>query len=360
MEPFRRLSTSEQIADYLRRQIHEGTLVGELPGVQRLVKTLGVNSEAVGKAVDQLEREGLVIHQGNRKSRLIVGASNHRKASLRVGILLYEKASAVRHDVLSIKQELMKAGHTVIAAPKALLDLGMRVDRVARQVQSVEVDAWVIVAGSAEILEWFEQQKIPAFALHGRLMKVNLAGVGIRKTPVLSTVIEKLAKVGHRRIVLLTRQERREPQLGFFERSFLEELEKQGIRTGAYNIPDWKDTPEGLEEVIHSLFQTTPPTALVVSDSVMLHATQLHLAAKGIFAPRDVSLFCNDFEESFRWARPEVAHIEWNLGPMIRRISQWADNVFQGKEDTKKNFIKAHLYEGGTLGSSHPPQAPNP
>jgi DNA-binding LacI/PurR family transcriptional regulator len=228
--------------------------------------------------------------------------------------------------------------------------MGMRVGRVARQVQSMDIDAWVIVGGSAEVLEWFEQRKEPAFAFHGRLMQVGLASLAVRKSPVISTLVGKLANYGHRRIVLLARTERRQPRPGFFERHFLESLESHGIPTSGYNIPEWEDSPEGLGKVIDSLFQVTPPTALLVGDSALFHAVQLHLAARGLFAPRDLSLFCNDAEESFHWTRPEVSHIEWDSRPAARRIVNWAGNIASGREDTRKTFIKARLYEGGTLG----------
>jgi DNA-binding LacI/PurR family transcriptional regulator len=350
MEPFRRLSTSEQLADFLRKQIRDGTLKGALPGVQQLVKIHGVNSMAAGKAVQQLEREGLVVNQGDRRRRLIAETAQTKATSLRVGMLHYSAASAAGHAVLSIRQELMNAGHDVIECPKSMKDLGMSVERVGRAIQSINVDAWVVGTGSSGILEWFEQQEIPAFALHGRQVNVRMAGAGIRKLPVISARIEKLASLGHRRIVLLTREYRRKPELGFFERSFVGFLEDQGIKTGPYNVPDWEDTPAGLERLIDSLFRATPPTALFIGDPSLFHPIQLQLAAKGILAPRDVSLFCNDFEESFLWTRPEISHIQWDHRPAVRSAVRWANNIARGREDTRKTFIKARLHEGETIG----------
>jgi DNA-binding LacI/PurR family transcriptional regulator len=350
MEPFRRLSTSEQLAEHLRRQILNGTLRGVLPGVQQLVKTLGVNSMAVGKAVQQLEREGVVLYQGGRKSRLIAEIPSIKQTRLRVGILNYSESSAIRHDILSARQGLMDAGHEVVVCPKSMRDMRMNVDRVARAIQAVSADAWIIGAGSSEILKWFEQQGKPAFALHGRQMSVKMAGAMIRKLPMIAELIEKLVGFGHRRIVLLTPEYRRKPQLGFFERSFMEILETNGIGTGSYNVPDWDQTPEGLEHILHSLFQATPPTALFVSDPVMVHATHLHLQSRGIEAPRDVSLLCNDFAESLLWTRPGITHIRWDHRPVVRRIVKWANHIAKGASDTRKSFFKPQLVEGGTIG----------
>ncbi len=350
MNPFLPKSTSDQLAEHLRQQILSGALRGTMPGINQLVKSLGVNSVTTAKAVQQLEREGFVINQGSRKTRLIAPNPQGKPSSLRVGILYYDDTNAARHDAQILKQGLIHAGHTVITPPKTMMELGMDARKTAQMVKSMEVDAWIIYAGSRQILEWFDQQEIPAFALYGRLNQVGLASMAVQKSPVISELIHKLVTLGHSRIVMLTREERRKPQLGTFEQFFINELETHGIRTGPYNIPDWKDNPEGLAKVIDSLFQHTPPTAMIIGDALLFHAVQVHLAHMGIHAPKHISLFCNDFEQSFLWVRPEIAHAQWDYRPSIRRIIQWARNVSSGRPDKKKTVTKAVLYEGGTLG----------
>ena len=73
------------------------------------------------------------------------------------------------------------------------------------------------------------------------------------------------------------------------EQFFLEQLEANGIQTSPYNIPDWEDTPAGLKKVIDSTFKHTPPTALIISDPILFHAIQVHLAHKGIWAPEHIT-----------------------------------------------------------------------
>ncbi len=350
MDPFRSLSTSDQLANFLRQQILNGALRGTMPGINQLVQSLGVNSVSVAKAVQQLEHEGLIVNQGSRRVRLIAPITITKSASLKVGMLYYDATNAFRHDALSITKELANAGHTVVTAAKSMMEMKMDAKRTADLVKSMDVDAWIIYAGSRQILEWFEQRETPAFALYGRLNNIALASMAIRKTPVISTLISKLVAFGHSRIVMLTREERRKPHLGFVEQFFIDELESHGIKTGSYNIPDWNDRPEGLEKIIHSLFQHTPPTAIIVGDSVLFHAVQVHLVNKGISAPNQISLFCNDSEQSFEWVIPDISHIKWDYRPSIRRIIQWAKNISQGKIDIKKSYSKAILFEGNTIG----------
>ena len=352
MEPFHPLSTSDQLTEHLRREILKGTFGEVLPGVKQLVQGLGVNSVAVSRAVQQLEREGLVKNQGDRRCRLITINKHSKQANLRVGLLYYDHHQALRHDVLSLKQELHFAGFSMVPAPKTMLEMEMAPKRTARLIKTIEADAWIVFTGSGDILQWFEQQPIPAFALHGRLDATNLAGIGVRKSPVLAALIHKLVGWGHRRIVFLARKERRVPSLGGLEQFFMEQLMVHGISTSEYNIPDWEDSPEGLGILMHSLFQYTPPTALVVGDAKLFHSVQIHLAHKGILAPQHVSLFCNDSEQSFEWVRPLISHVQWDYRPTIRRVVQWAHRIAQGQSDIKKGYIDAEFFEGETIGPS--------
>ena len=350
MNPFRQKSTCDQLADHLRQEILNRTLTGAMPGIKQLVQRLGVSSSALTAAMKQLEHEGLIVSQGDRRKRLIVPSKGTTAASLRVGVLLYDASSALRYDTMTLSHELTKAGHTVIFASKSMVELGMDVERIALHVNATDVDAWVILAGSRQVLEWFTEQSKPAFALYGRSVKLSLASMTIGKTSVISTLVKKLSAIGHFRIVLLVREERRKPQLGSLEQFFLNELEANGIQTGPFNIPDWEDSPEGLQQVIDALFKHTPPTAIIIGDASLFHATQMHLARRGILAPEHISLICTDIEHSFIWNRPKIAHIQWNYGPIIRRISQWANNTAKGKEDRKQSYQKASLFEGDTIG----------
>ena len=255
---------------------------------------------AVGHAVEQLEKEGLVIYQGDRRRRLIAETAATAQARLKVGLLHHDSTSRTRHDMLTIRQELMNAGHDVAECPKTMQELNMRISRVSKAVKTMEMDAWIVGSGSTEILQWLANEDSPAIALHGKHMDIDMPGIAIRKLPIIEKLVERLVADGHRRITLLTPGYRKDSQLALFEQSFVNYLEARGVPTGPFNLPEWDNTPQGLKLALDSLFKVTPPTAILVSDAVMTHTVQLELASRGIFAPKDISLFCNDFEESFR------------------------------------------------------------
>jgi DNA-binding LacI/PurR family transcriptional regulator len=344
------LSHHEQVAAYLRAELLRGTWQGEMPGAPTLAVELNVDHRIIIAAFGLLEMEGLLESQGAGRRRRIKQPEGYSPPALRVRILCYEDSDRQQFYVVDLLHRLMEMGHVAGIAPKTLQELGMDLTRVTRLVDKTNADAWVVFAGSREILEWFAKQPKPACAFAGRRRGIPIAGIGPDKAPALKIAMRRLVALGHRRIVMLAREERRKPNPGFFERVFLEELETHGIRTGSYNLPDWKDNVNEFHRCLDSLFRHTPPTALLIDAMPLFVAAQQHLAQLGILAPRDVSMICMDPDPAFAWCRPSVAHIHWDTAPLVRRITNWADNVARGKDDRRQSFTKAELVEGGTMG----------
>lgn len=347
---FRLRTYAEQVADHLRSEILAGRWAGELPGEDRLGAELDVNHTTVGTAVRQLEKEGLLVNRGAGRPRGILMPINVAAPSLRIAILLYEGIDRKLDYMIDLQHRLMEAGHLPTFPPKALVDLKMDVKRLAGLVSKTEADAWVIQSGSTEVLEWFSRQSAPAFAFAGRRRGVKIAGSGPDKLPAARAAVRRLYELGHRRIVMLAREERRKPSPGHMERSFIHELESLGIATGSYNLPDWDDTRDGLYRLLDSLLRHTPPTALIIDEVPLYLAVELHLARIGLPAPKNVSLLCLDPSPVFKWHRPSVAHINWDSRPIVNQIVKWAENVARGNEDRRQTFTKAKFVEGGTFG----------
>lgn len=350
MDSLKLLNFHEQLAAHLREQIMRGVWHREMPGAPNLALKLGVDHRMVIAAFGLLENEGLLVPQGAGRRRRIVLPEDHSPSGLRVQILPYEKSDRQLYYVIDLLHRLLEMGHIASLSTKTLQEMGMDPSQVARFVQKTEADAWIVMSGSRAILEWFAEQPKPVFAFAGRWRKVPIAASSPDKVPALRMAVRKLVELGHRRIVMLIREERRKPNPGFFERVFLEELEAHGIQTGTYNLPDWSDDVHDFHRCIDSLFRNTPPTALLIDVMPLFIATQQHLAQHGIIAPRDVSMICLDPDPAFDWCQPSVAHIHWEPIPNVRRMTRWAENVARGKKDIRQNPTKAEFVQGGTIG----------
>lgn len=342
---------TEQVAAHLREEILSGQWNDGMPGQKRLSKALGVSGQTVELALQQLEKEGLLLGQGSGRCRQVEQSQTKKqKKALRVMIMLYEESDRKVEYLVTIFHLLRDAGHEAEFASKTLWDLGMNLKRIAHYVETKEADAWLVLAGSKDVLEWFSQRKTPAFAIFGRLNTVSIAGTGPKKSEAMAAAVRRLTELGHRRIVMLAREERRKPLPGRVERAFLEELEKQGIATSTYNLPDWEDSPMGLHICLSSLFKFTAPTAMVISTLEIYAAVQQFLTHRGIRVPQDISLICSVPQPENAWRIPSLSHITYDETIFGRYIVHWLKNVTQGKDDRRQIFTESKFFEGGSIG----------
>jgi DNA-binding LacI/PurR family transcriptional regulator len=351
MSGIRFQSIAEQVTGHLREELLRGRWSGVMPGKHQLAEELGINNKTVESALRQLEAEGILVPQGAGRKRLIrLPDGGMARRSLRVAILLSESADRSLDYLIEIRNELSGKGHNVSYAPNSMVDLGMDTNRIIRMAGKTEADAWVVVAGSKGVLEWFAERKEPVIALFGRRRGLPIAGVGPDKPPALVAATQRLIELGHQRIVLLARVRRRLPVPGASEQGFLDELAAHGIAPGPYHLPDWEVTIDGFHSRLESLFKFTPPTALIVDESVFFVAALQFCSSQGLRVPEDVSLVCTDYDPTFAWCKPSVAHIRWDSRPVVRRILRWADNVSLGKVDNRQTLTPSGFVPGGTIG----------
>jgi DNA-binding LacI/PurR family transcriptional regulator len=355
MQPIRLLSVGEQTVEHLRKGIQEGRWSGRLPGVVRLAEECDVSTGVVRGALRRLENEGMVTAGGLGRCRRIVppeqGGTPLR--SVRVGILGHD-SNFEDHLVREILRDLEVAGQAVSIAKKSQSQLNHKLSSIIRMVKEMEVDAWIVFAGSRELLEWFAGQSIPTMAVYGRSGGLALARTGPDKAPASLDATRQLIALGHRRIVMIALAGRRKPIPGTIERLVLEEMRIHGIKTGPYNLPDWEETPEGFNALMESLFRTTPPTALIISETPKLIAAMQFLARHHIDVPGQVSLISPDFDKELSWCYPSIAHMEWNNAHIVRRVVRWVAAVNKGNPDRETNNVPATFVPGGSIGPAPP------
>ncbi len=207
-------SVAEQVAAHLRTDLLRGRWSGTMPGVDKLAVELGVNRKTIDVALRLLERQGLLARQGPRRKRLILTPDEKITRPMRIAMLLYESTDSQREYIIKLPDALTNAGHTFVTTEKSLMELKMDVARVRRFVKKTTADAWVVMAGSQEVLEWFSVQPLPVFALFGRRQNLPVAAIGPDYRVAIATTVRHLTRLGHRRIVMLTHRERRVPYPG--------------------------------------------------------------------------------------------------------------------------------------------------
>lgn len=350
MAEVRFLTITEQVTEHLRRELERGRWAGLMPGKHQLATELAVNNKTVEAALRQLEAEGLLVSQGAGRRRSIRMEECPHHKMLRIAILFSENADLGLDYMVELRHRLSKAGHAVQIAPRTIVDLRDDSGRLASMVRSTDADAWVVAGGSRMVLEWFAGRSEPAFALFGRRDGLPLAAAGPDKPSTYAAATRQLIELGHRRIVLMARPRRRLPEPGAPEKAFLATLAAQGLTVGEYNLPAWEETPKDFHRCLEELFRVTPPTAMIIDETSFFFATQQFLAKRGIRVPEDVSLVATDPDPAYHWCRPSIAHITWESGLLVRRITRWAANVASGIDDHRQTLTKAAFVDGGTVG----------
>ncbi len=350
VKPLRLYSISEQIADHLRERIIQGDLAGDMPGSKSLAAELGVNHKTISVVSEMLRQDGFLEPQGRGLPNRIVIPKGAKRKMIRVAILNYEPEDRRVHFIVDLQHRLSEAGHSSVIASKSLVELRMNPKKIAQLVKKTEADAWIVQAGSREVLQWFSEQEFPSFALFGNLGPIRLPRIAPSTGPAIISAVNRLIELGHRRIVMLSHRERVCPSRGYTEQLFLDELTAHGIETSAYNLPVMEDGMKGLMTMLDSLFQVTPPTALIINDRLLFFPVQLHLARKGILAPEGVSLISGDEDPRYGICRPSVAHIHWDSSPLVKRVLNWANGIASGRQDSRKSTIEAEFVDGGTVG----------
>lgn len=345
------LSVAEQIAAHLREEITSGRRSGTMPGRSELAKLFDVGITSMEQALRQLEAEGLLAPQGNGLSRTITKSSlTSVKPTLRIAILGYDPTTANEGTFSDAYHVLLEAGHDVFFTRKSLIEMNFELKRIAKYVQKIECDAWIVCSAPRDVTEWFANYHTPTFLLSGRRRGIPIASVGPDKACAIATATQRLIDLGHRKIVMLVRPERVNPAPGNQERAFMQTLEKNGITPGAYHFLQFDDVTHGIHNKLEGLFKTTPPTALIVDELAIVISTLQFLAKKRLQVPADISLVSIQADPAFAWCHPSIAQVYWNTALSSRRVLSWVRNIAQGKKDRKETHIQAEFIDGGTVG----------
>ncbi len=358
MHKLSRPSIIELTAAHVRQGLQEGRWDECLPGVRKLASDLDVSHDTVRAALKLLEAEGLLsapcgAGQGRRLTARGKKSSSAVRRSLRVGLLQPHRrgaGSAVSRELLlELLISIEHSGHECFIASQSSEELADDPRRLSRLVRESPADAWVAYAASQKMLEWFVKKQIPVIAIGGHSQNVPVACTRSDNSQALLEVMQLLVRLNHRRIVLICPRFWREPDLHPAARVFIEAMSAHQLHASSYNLPEWEETPEGIQVLLKSLFQATPPTALLVFEPAVAVAALLFLSQRGLSVPKDVSLVCLSFDPVFHQLKPAISHVEWDGEPHIRRVTRWVSDLAKGTADRETKTIHAIFVRGGTV-----------
>ncbi|WP_035615402.1 substrate-binding domain-containing protein [Haloferula sp. BvORR071] len=347
MHPFRQRSVAEQIVDHLREGFRNGHWRGQLPGVRSLVRELGVSKDSVEAALRLLEAEGSLqsAGPGRRKEIVLSRDAPGEFRSLRIGVLFSDPLRQInlyaQQVMLEVIRRIENAGHTCVTAERSLGELGSKLPRIVRMIESAKADAWVAYSAPREVLEWFVTRSIPVVAVGGGYSGLPVASSASQLDEAIHDSVRVLSDLGHRRIVAISPDSWRLPAPSLTGQSFLSALAACGHSPTSYNLPAWDQTPEGLEKLLESLFLITPPTALIFVNPASYVAALDFFGRKGIRVPRDVSVISMTTGPMFSLLPHRPAHFEWPVEEHVRRVNRWVKCLAKGRTDLAQVIFSA-------------------
>jgi len=266
----------------------------------------------------------------------------------RIRILLYEMEERFQSPEAEVQLALSQSRFIAEFAEKSQKDLGMDPDKIAAFVGETPGDAWIVFAGSRKIIRWFAKQTFPTLAVFGDLQK-GVAAIGPNHQEALKESIGKLIRLGNQKITMFSRKERRGPDLGEPENLLLETLKDNDLPIREQTLPDWEESLSGFRACLADLFTQTPPTAIIFQEPELVMAAQQFFAQQGLKVPKNVSLFCCDYDPRFEWSIPIIAHSKWDYKDVVQRALGWAQNVSSEKTDHGITIMEAKFVPGGTI-----------
>lgn len=352
----RKLSAAEQMSKILADAISEGRLAGKMPGVLALAAEYDVSPATMRGAIRILEEQGWVLNEGAGRPRVAQipekGRSDDTKSlniTILPGIPFLDEDAVFQRVVLQMQITLDMMGHHCRLAQKSQQDLQHDPDRVARFVHEHPADAWIVIGPRQAVAEWFATQPVHAICIGGNLGRYPIAGTGMLSIEQFREALRYLIKLGHRRVVFFWPEYRLRQGNDVFVDALREELAIAGVKAGAYNLPIWKNTPEGLQEALREEFRFTRPTAIITTYGKWMVGVLSFLARQGLRVPQDVSLFSLSDDDWFPWVEPKISCLKGDDMMMGRRVIRWIDSLAKGKADRSVISYPLTWEKGGSI-----------
>jgi DNA-binding LacI/PurR family transcriptional regulator len=178
----------------------------------------------------------------------------------------------------------------------------------------------------------------------------GLSQIGYDMGTQIAAATSHLLSLGHRRIVLpLPPQTPREGPPGRFESAFRARMEAAGARVSAdYNLPILQGDPASWQQLLHTLFTITPPTAFILYNGTEAAGLCWFLQRRGLRIPEDVSLVVEADEPVLQWLFPEPSRIEFSPIKLARAVWKWVRDTLHGEMHVTRRLINGTFVAGKT------------
>lgn len=300
-----------QVAAHLRNEIVRGVWNEWLPSERMLTETLQVSRKTLRKALEQLEREGLikVTHGVGHRVLPRAGPEPARAAETgEVGLLMPEPLEHVRpYTAMWINHLKTYLGeHDVrLHVCGSRRCFGSEPSRALERLVSAQPSrCWLLAHSTLAVQRWFERRDLPCVIAGSAHTQVRIPDVDLDHAAVNRHAAGILLATGHRRVVFLTERSGRAGDVAS-EAAFTSAVRESQHPDARPLLVHHDGTVTGITKVIDRLLrQRDRPTAVLASNSAGYLTAYCVLAQRGLRVPDDISLVSRGDDPFFAFMVP--------------------------------------------------------
>lgn len=332
MNPILKTTVADLAREHILRALADGHWSGRIPSTRMLCKTLQVSPHSLGKALDTLVANGVLISDGPKR-RLRVADTPKRSQPPTVETLT-RKVLCLGRDPLHLIPRIGLEFLSHLRGRLPGMDLryhGVSFDQCRKPrcawgklLEMEQPDHLLVLEGSEEVAKWAAACHVPAVFLGGVVGKTIIPAVGAAPGPLMQQVLGELIAMGHQRISM--------PLFGQ-NAAFAEALRERfgGVFSAAdlpyvpsYHVPTAASiAPDVVTRVMDRLASRKMPTALIFLMWEEFLTAQCYFLAQGLRIPEEISVVLMAGGDFCSWYRPKLTHLVYPAAEAAKTVARW-------------------------------------
>jgi DNA-binding LacI/PurR family transcriptional regulator len=350
-----RLSLSVQTADNIRQAIADGIWTEYLPAERRLCEIFRVSRPTIRTALHLLAKDGLIDIQQGRRNRLLSASRRTTRNPGRLVVLvtaepISQMGFTTYQGISEMRTHLAEQGFTtefLVCMPGSARAQKRKLEEFIRHNR---VLCCVLMFFGKDVQHWFADHSVPALVLGSCHPGVRLPSLDIDYRSVCRHAAGIFLGKGHRRLAFIVPDSGVAGDLAS-EQGFIEGVHQRADDDAVQAVVvRHGGTAQSISSKLDTLFNSNPPTALLVAKPLHVFIVLIYLLKRGLTVPDTVSFIARDHDVVFESVLPPIAHYAMPREAYAHRLSLLVLKMLSNCDlASKPNLIFPKYVAGGTV-----------
>lgn len=351
----KRDSIINRVAGVLESAILREEWRQKLPGERRLCAQLNVSRMTLERALNIIERKGLIRSQPRvghliRKVRPRPARQNSTTIHILLRIPCENLSDWEQLWYKKVEQILSRRGFGLQFHAMAFMKGKSLSKRLADLVKSEPAACWALASASRETQKWFLAHHIPTLVIGHCYPGIQFPSVDVDRRAICRHAVTTLLRLGHRFIILLMSRHKFAGEV-YGEQGFREGFAGMAPPNARGEVWHHNLDPDSVRSMIRKKWSRKGyPTAVIVLQTHCAIAVASTLIELGMHLAKDVSLICQESDETLRWFTPPIANYMITHNVFVQRVARMLIRLAQTGAIETSALILPHLAMGGSVG----------